>query len=243
LKKSNEDLQTERDQFAEQVTTMSEEITTLKTQAQTDGTSQEAAIVEAVREAKKKQHESFQTQHREKMAAKNSVIDSITAERDAVQGHLATVQQELDEARQQLASAQASANQSQEQVAALQQEVEQLQSQLGAGQQELAAANAAHDETSSSDPAGNTDVNMGEEGQIDEGESQDSSNQIATLEKSLDEIKKQLADAQNRAFRAENDYSSLKVKESFMRDQVVKLEKDDVSSDFNWPCNGLLTNA
>jgi nucleoprotein TPR len=245
LKKSNEDLQNERDLFAEQITGLSEEITTLKQQVQSDGTTQEAAIAEAVREARKKQHDSFQTQHREKMAAKNSVIDAITVERDAAQGQLTTVQQELDDARQQLTSIQPLASQSQEQVVALQQEVQQLQSQLTASQQELESAHAARDEALSRANASTqitADVNMGEEGQIDEGETQGSADQIASLQKSLDEVKKQLADAQNRAFRAENDYSALKVKESFMRDQVVKLEKDDVSHRNNYPLNKSLMN-
>jgi chromosome segregation ATPase len=225
LKKSFDDIQTERDQLAEQVTSLREEIESLQQKAQSDGSSQASAIADAVREAKKQQHEKFQTQHRERMAAKNEVIETITKERDETRTQLETVQQELNDAQQQLASVQALADQSKEQIVALQQEVVQLRITLGNAQQERDEALARA--STGTQPA--TDVTMGEEGQIDEGASQDLSEEIANLRSLLETAKQQLTAAQNQANRADNDAAALKVKMSFMNDEITELRTEEVN--------------
>lgn len=256
LKKSIEDVQTERDQLAEQAAGLNEQVinltqesTALKEQMvnvkQQDGKTHEAATEEAVKAAKKEQQTKFQKIHQERINAKVEIINTITKERDDAQTQLTTMQQELEAARQELSSAQTLSTQSQEQATALQQEKEQLQAQLATLQQAVETANAARDEAVSKITAsGNADadVSTGEEGQVHETENSGSDQQVANLQKLLDDTKKQLAEVQNRAFSAENDYASLKIKESFARDQVAKLEKDDVSTVYR-PSSQLLTHA
>jgi nucleoprotein TPR len=230
LKKETEDVKVERDQYAEQITGLQDRVKTLEEGVQ--------AAVDAAKELQKDElRAKFNKRHKQLMEAaiepKQTEISALTAQRDQLQTTLTTLQQELETSRQQSADAQGQAAQFQEQATVLQQQVTLLQSQLATAQQEVEAAKSARDEALarpvvSTNPS--ADVNMGEEGQIDEGNAQVLDQQLAELQHKLEEAKAQLNEAQNRAFRAENDYSALKVKESFMKNQVTKLEKDDVSS-------------
>jgi nucleoprotein TPR len=244
LKKSIEDVQTERDQLAEQVAGLNEQVTNLTQEStelkeqmvnvkQQDGKTHEAAIEEAVKAAKKEQHTKFQKVHQERINGKVEIINTVTKERDDANAQLATVQQELEAARQELSSIQTLSTQSQEQVTALRQEKEQLQAQLVTMQQAVESANAARDQAvAKASASGNADadVSMGEEGQVHENENPTSDEEVANLQKLLDATKNQLAEVQNRAFSAENDYAALKITEYGVRERVTKLEKDDVSS-------------
>jgi nucleoprotein TPR len=240
LKKETEDVKAERDQYAEQITGLQDRIKTLE-----EGV--EAAVEAAKTLQKDDLRAKFNKRHKQLMEAaiepKQTEINSLTAERDQLQTSLTTLQQELETSRQQTADAQGQATQSQEQATALQQQVTLLQSQLATVQQEVEAVKSARDEAVARATVGanpSADVSMGEEGQINEVDAQASDQQLAELQRKLEEVKVQLTEAQNRAFRAENDYSALKVKESFMKDQVTKLEKDDVSSIYVFPCNRFL---
>jgi nucleoprotein TPR len=237
LKKQTEEIKAERDQYAEQNTGLQERITTLEAGV-------EAAVKAANEVQKEELRAKFNKRHKQLMEAaiepKQTEITALTAERDELQSTRTTLQQELENARQQIADAQGQANQSQEQVTTLQQQVTQLQSQLATVQQEAEAAKAARDEAVARANAGanqSADVSMGEEGQVNESSPQGSDPQLVDLQRKLEEVKAQMTEAQNRAFRAENDYSALKVKESFMKDQVTKLEKDDVSSIHTFICS------
>jgi nucleoprotein TPR len=248
LKKTIEEIKTERDQHAEQITGLNEHATSLQEKIKTLEGGVEAAVKAATDAQKEQLRTKFNKRHRELMDAametKKNEIDALTAERDELQRTVTTVQQEFETSRQQVTDAHAQATQSQEQIATMQQQVAQLESQVANAQLELMAANTARDGAVARANAGATstaDVNMDEEGQVDEGNAQEPNNQLAELQKKLEEVKTQLAEAQNRAFRAENDYSALKVKESFMRDQVAKLEKDDVSFTISIACNIPLT--
>jgi nucleoprotein TPR len=241
LKKTNEDIKIERDQYSEQINELNEQIAGFQEKITTLESGVEAAVKAANDAQKEELRGKFTKKHKQLMEAametKQAEINGLTAERDQLQTTLTAVQQELETSRQQLAGAQGQATQSQEQVATLQQQLAQLQTQLATAQQEVEAIKNARDEaTGRADASANSavDVDMGDEGQINEGNSQGLDQQLADLQRKLDEAKSQLAEAQNRAFRAENDYSALKVKESFMKDQVTKLEKDDVSSIKVW---------
>jgi nucleoprotein TPR len=233
LRKTVEEIKVERDQYAEQINGLNEQATGLQDKVKTLEAGVEAAVKAANEAQKEELRAKFNKRHKQLMEAametKKAEIDALTTERDALQTTLATTQQELETSRQQITDAQTQAHQTQDHVAAMQQQVNQLQSQLASAQQELETANTARDAAVAPTNAGaqsTADVTMGEEGQIDEGNAQE----VADLQKKLEEVKNQMAEAQNRAFRAENDYSALKVKESFMREQVTKLEKDDASS-------------
>ncbi|EAT86425.2 hypothetical protein SNOG_06594 [Parastagonospora nodorum SN15] len=234
LKKTVEEIKAERDQYAEQISGLNEHATGLQEKIKTLEGGVEAAVKAANEAQKEELRGKFNKRHKQLMEAametKKSEIDALTVERDQLQTTLTTVQQELETSRQQLADAQGQATQSQEQVATMQQQVTQLQAQVATVQQELVATKSARDEATARTNAGvksTADVDMGEEGQVDESGAQGSDQRLAELQQKLEEVKAQLAEAQNRAFSAENDYSALKVKESFMRDQVTKLEKDD----------------
>lgn len=229
LKKSNDDIKAERDHLNEQATELQEKIKTLESGVE--------AAVKAANEAQKEElRGKFNKRHKQLMEAametKQAEINGLTAERDQLQTSLTTLQQELETSRQETVAAQAHVTQSQQQLSTTQQQLTQLQAQFVALQQELEASKAARTESTApvaSDATASADVNMDEEGQVDEGDAQGSAPQIADLQRKLEETKAQLTEAQNRAFSAENDYSALKVRESFIKDQVTKLQKDDVS--------------
>jgi nucleoprotein TPR len=242
LKKETEDVKVERDQYAEQVTGLQEKVKTLEEGVET--------AVKAANELQKDElRAKFNKRHKQLMEAaiepKQTEITALTTERDELQTTLTNLQQELETSRQQGADVQGQATQSQEQVAALQQQVTQLQAQLATVQQEVEATKSARDEGVARANAGahsSADINMGEEGQINEDDVQASDQQLVDLQRKLEEVKTQMTEAQNRAFSAENDYSALKVKESFMKDMVTKLEKDDVSATYTLKCSkGLIT--
>lgn len=237
LKKTVKEIEVERDQYAEQVNGLNEQATGLQDRIKTLEAGVEAAVKAANEAQKEELRGKFNKRHKQlmetAMETKKVEIDVLTAERDGLQTTLAVAQQELETSRQQIADTQGQATQSQEQLVAMQQQMNHLQSQLAIVQQELESAKTARDSAvATADTGANStaEVNMGEEGQIDEGDAQGSEQQVTDLQKKLEEVKIQMTEAQNRAFQAENDYSALKVKESFMRDQVTKLEKDDVSS-------------
>ncbi|KAL5113381.1 Protein mlp1 [Pleosporales sp. CAS-2024a] len=225
LKKTIEDIKAERDQYLEQVNGLNKSAAGLQEKIQTLEGGVEAAVKAANETQKEELRGKFNKRHKQLMEAametKKSEIDALTSERDTLRTTLTTVQQELETSRQRAVDAQQQATKTQEQLVVMQQQVTQLEAQTAVVQQELNAARA------NSGTSTSADVTMGDEGQANYSNKQVSTQQLADLEKKLEEMKVQLAEAQNRAFSAENDCSSLKVKESFMRDQVTKLEKDD----------------
>jgi len=248
LKKAVEEIKAERDQYLVEISGLNDHANGLQEKITTLEGGVEAAVKAANEAQKEELRGKFNKRHKQLMEAametKKNEIEALTVERDQLQTTLTTVQQELETSRQQLADAQGQATQSQEQVATIQQQVTQLKSQVVTAQQELVAAKSARDEAIARANAGvksTADVDMGDEGQVDESGTQGSDQRIAELQQKLEEVKAQLAEAQNRAFSAENDYSALRVKESFMRDQVTKLEKDDVSRSIRVSSHAVLT--
>jgi nucleoprotein TPR len=230
LKQSIDTFQAERDQALEKVVGFEEQIKILEEKDANHETATKAAL-EAQRLDLKT---TFNAKHRELMqassATKQGIIDTLTTERDDLQATLATLKQEFETVREQLASTQTQKKQAQESLSALQQQLQQLQTQLATAQREVQTATIARDEALSrisTNTATNVHVNMGEEGQIDEGDTQAS--QLATLQNSLDEANGQLADLRNKAFSAENESASLRVNVSMLRDQSSQQEKELVS--------------
>lgn len=234
LKKNIEDLQAERDQALEQVNVLNEKIQTV--QAAQESVIQEtrdATIAEVKTAETEKARKGFNRIHNEKMAAKKVEIDGLTAERTQLQDELQSVRQELEASQQQLAAAQTEASQAREQLAALQQQFDQAQTQLTAARQELDNAKAARSEAPNRPAVNNAavvanDVNMDEDGQIDEGTSTAPSEQLENLKQELDQARKNAAEAQHRANEADGKAGSLSVQLSLMKDRATGLDKEVV---------------
>jgi nucleoprotein TPR len=222
LKTQIDNLQTERDEVVGQ-------LEDLKQKVESADTTLEAAVAEAKKAAtlaaRQDAKERFNKLHNQKMATKQAEVDGLIKERDEARESLATVQQELEAARQQVSGTQSDASQTQEQLTTLRQELEQAKSQLATAQQELEAANSARDEAlarAESSGQTNADVEMGEEGQINEGNS-DASNE------EIERLKAQLTEATNKENVASNQAASLHVQLTMIKDKVSELEKKEVS--------------
>jgi nucleoprotein TPR len=112
-----------------------------------------------------------------------------------------------------------------QQVSGTQSDASQTQDQLTTLRQELEAANSARDEAlarAESSGQTNADVEMGEEGQINEGNSDASNGEIERL-------KAQLTEATNKENVASNQAASLHVQLTMIKDKVSELEKKEVS--------------
>jgi nucleoprotein TPR len=222
LKAQIDSLQTERDEAVGQVEDLNQKV-------ESADTTLEAAVAEAKKAAtlaaRQDAKERFNKLHNQKMATKQAEIDGLIKERDEAKESLATVQQELEAARQQVSGTQSDASQTQEQLTTLRQELEQAKSQLATAQQELEAANSARDEAlarAESSGHTNADVEMGEEGQVNEGNS-DASNE------EIERLKAQLTEATNKENVASNQAASLHVQLTMIKDKVSELEKKEVS--------------
>ncbi|KAJ4983943.1 Protein MLP1-like protein [Stagonosporopsis vannaccii] len=227
LKQQIETLQSERDQAVEQVAGLNEQIKSLTEKVQsvegTQATATEQAVADAVRAAKADAKERFNKLHGEKMGVVRAEVAAVKAERDQVQEQLASVQQELDVARQQATSTESASTQSQEQLASLQQELEQLKTQLAAVQQELESTKTARDEAIARANAGGsagTDVTMGEEGQVDENNSEPLQQEIARL-------KAQVTEAESKEKAASNAAAGLQVQLGFAQERISELEQKE----------------
>lgn len=230
LKQQIESLQSERDQAVEQVTGLNEQIDGLTEKVQsaesTQATTTEAAVAAAVKAARADAKERFNKLHGEKMGVVRAEVAAVKEERDQAQEQLASVQQELDIARQQATSTESTSTQSQEQLASLQQELDQLKGQLGAVQVELESTKNARDEAiARADAAGSasTDVNMGEEGQVDE-------NTSDALQQEVVRLKAQVAEVENKEKAASNAAAGLQVQLGFAKERVSELEQKEVRS-------------
>jgi nucleoprotein TPR len=227
LKKQIEDHKAERDQALEQVTGLNEQITDLTGKLEKAVETKDAEVKNA--------RDRFNKVHSERMAQKKEEIQKITAERDDALQSATSLQQELETARQQATntqSARTDASQSQERLATLQKELQQARAQLATLQQDLEAANTARDEalarTNASQPTGDTE--MGEEGQVNENASGDSTQELAELKKQLEEAKRKVKEADDGQFTATNQLGSLQARLSIQQDAFEKLEKEAVSS-------------
>ncbi|KAF9699942.1 hypothetical protein EKO04_001551 [Ascochyta lentis] len=227
LKQQIETLQTERDQATEQITGLKEQVTGLNEKMQstegTQATAVEEAVNTAVKAARQDAKERFNKLHGEKMGVVRAEVAALTAERTELQEKLASVQQELDVARQQATSTQSESTQSQEQLASLQQQLEELRSQLAAAQQELETTKTARDEAvarADASSSASADVNMGEEGQVDESDS-------GSLKQEVERLKIQVTEAENKEKAASNAAAGLQVQLGFAREKVTELEQKE----------------
>jgi nucleoprotein TPR len=227
LKTQIEDHKAERDQALEQVTGLNEQITDLTGKLEKAAETKDAAVKEA--------RDKFNRIHSTRMNEKKEEIQKITAERDDALKLVASLQQELAVAQQQVTksqSARSDASQSQERLATLQKELQQAHAQLATTQQDLAAAKAARDEAlapanASAQPTGDTE--MGEEGQINEGEYDATAQHLTDLQKQLEEAQQKAKDAEDNRLSASNERDSLQAKLSIQKGEFEKLEKDAVS--------------
>ncbi|CAO2655700.1 Nn.00g045030.m01.CDS01 [Neocucurbitaria sp. VM-36] len=230
LKKKIEDLQVERDQAVEQVNSLNDKIQAIEAaQENLIKETREATVKEVAADEKEKARKGFNRIHNDKMAAKKVEIDGLVNERNELQGQLTTAQQELETSRQQLATAQIEANQARDQLTTLQQQFQQSQLQLTTAQQELEAAKTARNAALASTSANNAttaDVNMSEEGQIDESNSNASSEQLQRLQTELEESQKRATEAQARANDADAKTGNLAVQLSLMKDRATGLDKE-----------------
>ena len=240
LKQQIETLQSERDQAIEKVTELNEQITSLNEKVQsaegTQATATEEAVNAAVRAAKQDAKERFNKLHGEKMSVVRAEVAAVKEERNQVQEQLASVQQELDVARQQAASTESASTQSQEQLTSFQQQLEDLRSQLTAAQQELESTKTARDEAIARADAGgsaNADVTMGEEGQVDE-------NNTEPLQQEVARLKTQVTEAENKEKAASNAAAGLQIQLGFAKDRVSELEQKEVCSIFRFYFDGRL---
>lgn len=229
LKEQVENLEKERSLAVEQVSGLEEKVKTYET-------SQTAAI-EAAKETQKEELKGrFNKRHKQlmdaAMATKQAELDTLTTERNELQDKLTSLQQESEKSRQQLEAAQTQAKEFEQQVASLNQEVSQLKSQIIATQQELQSVKTAHDELlsrASTAPNAAANINLGDTDQVDQNGTQQLGGQVATLQKALDEAKSQLAEAQNRAFSADNKTAKLLFELSEQKEKVATLDKEVVS--------------
>ncbi|KAJ4371273.1 Protein mlp1 [Neocucurbitaria cava] len=237
LKKKIEDLQVERDQALEQVKVLNEKIQAIEAAQETvikeaREATREATVQEVTAEEREKARKGFNKVHNEKMTAKKHEIDALTAERDELQGQLTSAQQELETSGQQHAAAQTDANKAKEQLTDLQQQLQQTQSQLATVQQELEAVKSARDTTDGGTGANTTtttDVNMSEDGQVDEGSSNATKEQLQKLQSELEESQKRATEAQARANDADAKFGNLTVQLSLMKDRATGLDNEVVS--------------
>ncbi|KAJ4351099.1 Protein mlp1 [Ascochyta clinopodiicola] len=227
LKQQIETLQTERDHATEQVTELKNQVTGLNEKMQstegTQATAVEEAVNTAVRAARQDAKERFNKLHGEKMGVVRAEVAAVTAERTELQEKLASVQQELDIARQQATSTQSESTQSQEQLTLLQQQLEELRSQLASAQHELEATKATRDEAVArvdASSSANADVNMGEEGQIDE-------NHPEPLQQEVERLKIRVTEAENKEKAASNAAAGLQVQLGFAKEKVTELEQKE----------------
>ncbi|KAL6712296.1 Protein mlp1 [Coniothyrium glycines] len=224
LKKQIDDLSTERDQALEQVNSLNEKIRTVEAAQESLVAQTREATVQEVRAAEQdKARKGFNKVHNEKMSAKKVEIDGLIAERDAAQSQLAAVQQELQQSQAQLVTVQSEAHAAREQVNALQQQLQQAQSDLAARQQQVSAVKTGNDTNASTVPA---DVDMAEEGQIEDSSPVNPNEQVQKLKQDLAEAQKRALDAQNTANAADSSAASLAVQFSFAKDQVTNLDKE-----------------
>lgn len=243
LKQQIETLQSERDEAVGQVTGLNEQITTLNEKMQstegTQATAVEQAVSTAVKAAKQDAKERFNKLHGEKMGVVRAEAAAVTAERNELQEKLASVQQELDVARQQATSTQSETTQSQEQLASLQQQLEELKSQLSATQEELESTRIARDEAVARAEAGSNataDVNMTEEGQVDESNTE-------PLRQEVERLKARITEAENKEKAASNAAAGLQVQLGFARERVSELEQQEVRLVFRLEHGMPLTNS
>ncbi|UPX15517.1 Protein mlp1 [Ascochyta rabiei] len=227
LKQQIETLQTERDQATGQVTELKEQVTGLNEKMQstegTQATAMEEAVNIAVRAAKQDAKERFNKLHGEKMGVVRAEVAALTTERNELQEKLASVQQELDIARQQATLTQSESTQSQEQLTSLQQQLEELKSQLASAQQELETTKTARDEAvarADASSSANVDVNKGEEGQIDETNSE-------PLQQEAERLKIRVTEAENKEKAASNAAAGLQVQLGFAREKITELEQKE----------------
>jgi nucleoprotein TPR len=228
LKQQIETLQSERDRAVEQVTGLNEQISGLNEKMQstegTQATAVEEAVTTAVRAARADAKERFNKLHGEKMGVVRAEVAALTIERAELQEKLASTQQELDIARQQATSTQSESTQSQEQLTSLQQQLEELRSQLSAAQQELETTKTARDEAVARAEAGNNnnaDVNMAEEGQVDESNSE-------PLQQEVERLKIRVTEAENKEKAASNAAAGLQIQLGFATEKVSELERKEV---------------
>jgi nucleoprotein TPR len=228
LKQQIETLQSERDQATEQVTSLNEQITALNEKAQsaegTQATATEEAVNAAVKAARDDAKARFNKLHGEKMGVVRAEVAAVKEERDRLQEQLASVQQELDVARQQATATESASTDSEEELATLRQQVEELTNQRGAAQQELESTKTAHDEAVARANAGasaNVDVNMDEEGQVNENGSEE-------LQQEITQLKTRLTAAENKEKAASNAAAGLQIQLGFAKDRVSELEQKEV---------------
>jgi nucleoprotein TPR len=241
LKQQIETLQSERDQAVQQVTGLNEQIASLNEKAQSAEGAQAAdrdeAVNAAVRAAKQDAKDRFNKLHGEKMGVVRAEVAAVKEERNQLQEQLASVQQQLDVARQQAASTENASTVSQEQLTSVQQQLEEVRIQLTAAQQELESTKTARDEAiARADAAGsaNTDVTMGEEGQIDE-------NDTAPLQQEVSRLKVQVREAENKEKAASNAAAGLQVQLGLIKDRVSELEQKEVCCIITSPLDKRLT--
>ncbi|KAH9864279.1 hypothetical protein J1614_010213 [Plenodomus biglobosus] len=230
LKQQIESLKMERDQALEQVTVLTQKITELEVSQQNIvAETREATIQEVKATETAKARNGFNKVHNEKMKQKATEIEGLTTQRDELQGELTALKQELEQSQQQLSVAQSGASQSQQQMIALQQQLEQSHANLATAQQELQTAKAAHDAGSAQPNTTSTaaaDVNMSEDGQVQEGDADVSSEQLTTLRENLDKATKRALTAESNYNVVQNQMSGLQVQLSMERQQVATLEKE-----------------
>lgn len=230
LRQQIETLQAERDHAISQVNTLEEQISSLNEKVQsaegTQASATEEAVNAAVKATRAEAKERFNKLHGEKMAVVRAEVATVKEERDRVQEQLASVQQELDVARQQATSTEAASTQSREQLSSLQEQIEQLKGQLAAAQQELESTKTARDEAMTRADAGtsaNTDVTMGEEGQVIENDSDN-------IQQEVSRLKAQVTEAENKEKAASNTATGLHIELGFAKDRVSELEQKEVCS-------------
>jgi nucleoprotein TPR len=227
LKQQIEDHKVERNQAMEQVTGLNEQITSLTAKLEEAVSTKDAAVKNA--------QDRFNNVHGRKMKEKRDEIEKITAERDDALSSVTTLQQELQAAQQQAAntqSAKTDASQSQERLTNLQKELQQARAQLATTQRDLATANTARDEAlarANASAQASGDIEMGEEGQINESEAGATAQELADLQKKLEEAEQKVEQAEHNRLSASNELDSLQARLSAQKDEYEKLEKEAVS--------------
>lgn len=243
LKQQIDTLQSERDQAVEQVTGLNEQIASLNEKAQSVEGAQAAdkdeAVNAAVRAARQDAKERFNKLHGEKMGVVRAEVAAVKEERNQLQEQLASVQQELDAARQQAASTEGASSASQEQLASLEAELDKVSIELERHKEELKISQTALEMAlARADAAGsaNTDVAMGEEGQINENES-------APLQQEISRLKALVTEAENKEKAASNAAAGLQVQLGFIKDRVSELEQKEVQCTLPSQLNRRLTST
>ncbi|CBY00423.1 hypothetical protein IAQ61_011351 [Plenodomus lingam] len=229
LKQQIESLKTERDQALDQVKALTERIAALEASQETIVAETREATIQEVKAAETaKARNGFNKVHNEKMKQKATEIEGLTNQRDELQSELTALRQELEQCQEQLSVAQSGASQSQEQMISLQQQLELSHANLATAQQELQTAKTAQEAQVQSNTTSNAaaDINMSEDGQVQEGGADISSEQLAILKENLDKANKRALAAESNYNVVQNQIASLRVQLALERQQVATLEKE-----------------